>query len=260
MFRSWTVATALLLGAPAWGCNPATVQPDVDGGVDPQEDGGGGGGTDGGLPGDDGGGQAGLGITFGSIPSLPGAISGTSAFLDDAEIHLEDVRAVGDSAPGDSRTTEPRLELHWGGGGGGDDGGGDDGGGGDDLLPGGDDDISVFFATAPPGKYSDVKADVISYRLRGSVDVGGTEYEFRIEDDLPIPRSMNIALGEFPLEANTTRTISIKADLGPAISAVDWASLAGGGGEIRLDGSYAQIEAVRQSLAGGFVADTSGSP
>jgi hypothetical protein len=263
MFRCGTIAIALLVGASGWACTSSTVQPGVDGGPGPEEDGGDGGGTDA-SPGDDGGGQAGLGLAFGSIPGLPGSVSGTyAAYLQEARVQLQDLRALGDSAPGDSRTTEPSLELRWGGGGDDDGGGGekDGGSGGDDLLPAADDDISVFFATAPPGKYSDVKADVVSYRLRGTVMVGATQYEFEIEDEPPTPLHVNISLGEFQLDANTNRTISIKADLGPAVTEVTWNQVTPeGGGELRIDGGYAGISTLRESLVAGFAVDSGASP
>ncbi|HKE19011.1 MAG TPA: hypothetical protein VKB80_29255 [Kofleriaceae bacterium] len=258
MFRCGTIAIALLVGAPGWACTPSTVQPDVDGGPGPQEDGGGGGGGTDASTGDGGGGQAGLGLAFGSIPGLPGAVSGTySAYLEEARVLLHDIRALGDSAPGDSRTTEPSLELRWGEGG----GGGDDGGG-DDLRSAADDDISVFFAMAPPGKYSDVKADVVSYRMQGTVMVGATQYEFEIEDTPPTPLHVNISLGELQLDANTTRTISIKADLGPSVTEVTWDQVTPeGGGELKIEGGgYPGIATLRESLVAGFALDSGASP
>jgi hypothetical protein len=250
---------ALLVGAPGSGCDPSSTHPNADGGTGPGPDGGGGGGDA--SDASDAAGQSGLALTFGSVPILPGSIPGDfPAELREARIELEDLRAVGDAAVGDERTTEPFLLLRWG-----EEDDDDEEEGEDELGPGEDDDddegdIRVFFENAPPGMYSHILADAVTYRMSGSVTVDGKTFPFRIDDTPPTALSISVALGEFELEASSTGTISVKAALSAAIAEPRWDEIEpSGGGELRIDGSSDQIGTVREKLGDGFQFDPDGS-
>src|SRR5688572_25830696 len=103
------------------------------------------------VPGDDGGGpgpdapvgSAGLVIEFRGVPALPASLGGDfDPELQDVRLDLEDVRAVGDAAPGDERTSRDQLRLEWRAGDSEGEGDGDDGGGNDPVV--------VTFDQAPP--------------------------------------------------------------------------------------------------------------
>ncbi len=259
MRRAWYLVIALLVGAPGSGCGPSSAQPSADSGPGPVPDGGGGGGDA--SDASDAAVDSGLALTFGSVPILPGNIPGDfPAELREARIELEDLRAVGDAAVGDERTTEPFVLLRWG-----EEEDEEEKEGEEALGPGEDDgddegDVRVFFDSAPPGMYSHVLADAVRYRMRGSVTVGGTTYPFEIEDTPPSALSISVALGEFELEASTTGTISVKAALSAAIAEPRWDEIEpSGGGELRIDGNSEQIGTVREKLRVGFQFDADGS-
>jgi hypothetical protein len=194
---------------------------------------------------------AGLRLTFGSDPALPGALGGDpfGAYIEEVRVDLEDLRVVGDSETGQN-TTRPFLALRWGDGGGGEDDGGDD------LRQGGQGpgDIEVQFPTAPPGYYSLVKADISSYRARGTVELdGGTDFE--IDDTPPTPISISISLDDLLLDAGTIRTVSIHLALSEVVGDVPWDAIdADGGDDLKIESDDPEIAAVRAAMGRAFAA------
>lgn len=252
--RAGIFAVVLVVGSGACG-SPADPPDDVDSGGTTVQDGG----PDPG--GDAAPGTAGLRLTFGSDPILPGALGGDpyGAYVDETRVELRDLRAVGDSETGEN-TTRPSLSLRWGDSSGGGDDGGDDGGGDDLARSGGesDDDVEVLFPTAPPGYYSYIKADIMSYRVRGTVNVGGSA-RFEIDDSPPTPLSITIALDDFLLEGETTRTISIHCSLHQVVGDVPWNEVDGGGGggggdDLKIEEGDPEVAGVRAAMGQAFTA------
>src|SRR4029079_15907615 len=160
----------------------------ADSGPDPGEDGGG--------PGPDAGeGAAGLVLEFHGMPMLTASLGGDfNAELEEVRIVLENVRAVGDAAPGDERTTRDELRLDWYGAS--DDDGGD---------PANNEPVLVTFDQAPPGLYSNIYSEVVHYRMQGQVEVESNEREFDINDSPSTALAISISLGGVTLEAGETR-------------------------------------------------------
>jgi hypothetical protein len=237
--RCVPVALVALLAA---ACSTETATR-PDGGSDPGQDGGG--------PGPDAPvGSAGLVLEFRGIPALPAALGGVfDPELDQVRLELEDVRAVGDAAPGDERTSRDELRLEWRGG----DGEGEgEGEGGDD---GGNDPVVVTFDQAPPGLYSSVFAELVAYQLEGSVTVegdGGGDRDFEIEDSPSTGIAISIPLGGVTLEAGETRRVTIEVSCAAAVLDTPWDQVEEDDGELVVDGGSPEIDAVRGAMAGAF--------
>ena len=211
-----------------------------DGGSDPGQDGGGAG-PDAPV------GSAGLVLEFRGVPALPASLGGDyDPELEEVRLDLEDVRAVGDAAPGDERTSRDELRLEWQGG----DSGGEGGGG-----EGANDPVVVTFEQAPPGLYSNVFADLVAYQLEGSVVVegdGGGDRDFEIEDSPSTGIAISIPLGGVTLEAGETRRVIIEVSCAAAVVDTPWDQVEEDEGELVVDGGSPEIDAVRGAMAGAF--------
>jgi hypothetical protein len=125
-------------------------------------------------------------------------------------IHLSvrDVRALGDAAPGDDRTTLDRGTIE---------------------LPG-DGAAEIRFDDAPPGRYSSFELEIdrsqdgeSSWRMDGTVRVDGEDQDFVIDDEAAAPISLPLA--NLNLGAAEVATITIEIDVIGLASVVDWESL-----------------------------------
>src|SRR6185436_4514443 len=86
-----------------------------------------------------------------------------------SQIHvsIRDVRALGDAAPGDDRTTQDRAQI---------------------ALP--DEPAEIRFDEAPPGRYSSFEFEIdraqdgeSAWDMAGSVHFNGEDWPFAIEDE-----------------------------------------------------------------------------
>jgi hypothetical protein len=203
-----------------------------DSGIEPGEDGGG--------PGPDAPeGAAGLVLEFHGVPTLTADLDGEfRAQLEQVRIDLENVRAVGDAAPGDERTTREELRLEWRGA--------------DDDDPDENDPVVVSFNEAPPGLYSNVYAELISYRLQGTVEVADNERDFEIVDQPGSPLAISIPLGGVTLEAGETRHLFIEVSCAAAVVDTPWDQVSEEDGELLVDHESPQIDGVRDDMEAAF--------
>jgi hypothetical protein len=208
----------------------------ADSGPDPGDDGGG--------PGPDAeGGAAGLVLEFHGVPTLTAHLDGDfPAELEEVRIDLVNVRAVGDAAPGDERTTRDQLRLEWWGA--------DD----DGSEPAQNDPVLVTFNEAPPGLYSNVYAEVVDYRMRGQVqvEVGGEDRDFSIDDTPSSALAISIALGGVTLEAGETQHVSIDVSCATAVIETRWDEVTEQDGNLVVDSSSPQIDTVRENIQAAF--------
>lgn len=176
-------------------------------------------------------GGGGLGFEFIAVPALPGITSDVS--VDELRVELRDVRAIGDSAPGDSRTSIAQLSLDW---------------------RAGDDPAPLQFPQAPPGIYSNLEARVGSssggrrFEIRGHVRVGGVNHAFRIENDDSAVR-VTVNLAGLAVAAQP-RTAVIAVALG-FLGNVRWSDL-GDDEELKIESGNPQMAAVEAGLAAAF--------
>jgi|GEM_PF-2744986 len=210
----------------------AAVLMGCSGAADPGGPGGGAGpGTpseppDPGEPGD----ETSLWLEIRTAQPVPGSVESPqrTLTLDSVRLVLEDVRAVGDAAPGDERTTLDRVDIEWG----------------DDDAP-----EPLAFGDPPVGVYSRIVARVRSVEIEGELetegagggddsgeDDGNDELEFVLEVE-PASLSLDVALGSLDVAPGVATTIELTFDAGQLVDAADW-SLAEPveGGDVFIDG------------------------
>lgn len=140
------------------------------------------------------------------------------------EVVLEEIRAVGDIGAEE----EPRLELTW-----------------DEA-----DARCSTFAAAQPGKYSQVKANVMSYRITGlTATMTNPDQPFTIQDIPPSGITVVVSVGERSVEIDETTRISVLFRSRAVAAAVDWDDVEVGEGSAVVTGESPQIAAVRAAIA-----------
>ncbi len=222
MYRAGLLVFAVVLlgGCPADGVKPDGGTP-PDGNGDASESG------------------MGLAFLFHSEPSLAdgGEVGGDfDAAIEAARFALEDVRAIGDAAPGDDRTSTPEFVLDW------------------DRE---DDGESLHFPQAPPGMYSQLLGEVVSYQLVGTVTVEDMEKPFLIVETTT---SIEFALGldELQLEPRMGVEIPVEVELDEIVREIRWSDVPEDGeGVLRVDETAPEIDSVRESIAESFTGESS---
>lgn len=185
--------------------------------------------TDGGA--DDGAVTGGLRLAFEAVPPLPATSEGLyPATVDAARLVLRDVRAIGDAAPGDPRTTRAEVTL--------------------ELDPEASAD-PVVFEDAPPGRYSRVEGRVKRLRVTGAVDVDELT-PFVIDDEPPRPVTFSFPLAGVELPAGGERTVTIGVELIELVEPIDWTAAPLTPEGYRIDGDSDAILPVREELGSIF--------
>jgi hypothetical protein len=176
--------------------------------------------------------MGGLLVVFRASPAPPAVIGGEFACeLEDVRLDLEDLRIVGDAAPGDDRTRVDRLELEW---------------------PTNDpEDLEVWFEDAPPGNYSNAFATLTRYDFDGSVTIDGDNVEFELARE-STAITLSIPLGGVVLEPGTIATIVIEVSVAPLLIEFPWDEADDDGGEIQPEDDDPILEPVSDALATAF--------
>jgi hypothetical protein len=181
------------------------------------------------------GGNAALVFQWRSLPTPEGEV-GDNMSLKEVRLPLRDVRAIGDSAPGDERTSVATLDLRWK----------------DGVAP-----RPLAFSTAPPGLYSRFEFSVQSpnndgYVLQGEVTPHGTttRWKYEIHDKQALPISLD--LGNLALDVGEIEMLEITVDLGAVLEVVDWSVFAPPDGRVEIDEDDPQMGAIRAKLASAF--------
>lgn len=180
----------------------------------------------------DSGGGAGLVFRFASEPSLPGDVGGEyNPVIEQAELLLVQVRAIGDSSPGGEGTSADGLALSWADG----------------------EAEELRFPQAPPGIYSQLMAELDGYEIQGTVEISGDELPFRIAQESGASIQISVNLDGLELEPGGDRGITIEVDLGDVIRAVEWDEVpVDEQGSLHVRAESPQAEAVRERLADAF--------
>lgn len=212
--RLLVAATLLLAACP--GGDPGIDDPDA------RVDGGGGGD----------GGPGALSFELATSPAVPGTVGAVD--ITELRVWLRDIRAIGDSATGDSRTFKAELELDW-----------RDGRGATTLS----------FPSAPPGVYARLDArlgqiggDEKAWELRGRVHRSDGTFGLEIEAEAITAVSVpldGLTLGTTPRVA----VVELSLDF---LAAVDWQSLPVDGDKIQLDADDVRVAAMTAALAQSF--------
>lgn len=150
--------------------------------------------------------------------------------IDEAVLTLVQVRAIGDSATGDARTSADQLTLSWEEG----------------------DVEELYFPQAPPGIYAQLLAELVSFEITGTLQISGERVPFRIAET---GANIEIAIGldGLAIEPGMDRTVPISVELGDVIEAVDWEQVpAGEDGVLHVSPSSENMAQVRERLRDGF--------
>ena len=176
------------------------------------------------------GGGGGLTFEFRTAPELPAVTADLS--VDEVRLELRDVRAIGDSAPGDSRTSRSRLTLEW--------------------KPG-EDPSPLVFDLAPPGIYSNFEARLGAatteekrFEIRGKVRVRGELREFSIQNER-VTRAIAVPLGGLTVGA-VPRVATLSLSLG-FLSSVPWSD-GSEEDELQIDDDDPRMPAIEAALVG----------
>ena len=182
-------------------------------------------------------GDSGLVVEWSSSPAAwPSTTNNVT--LTRARFGLKSLRVVGDAGPGDPRTTASALEMGfaWSGA---------------EERP-----SSIPFDEAPPGLYSQVAlvfdsltSDSDAYELRGEIELGGDDYEFRIEDSRPL--TFNVAIDEM-LSPGEQATIMLRINFTHALDSIDWSNVDTNDGRKELDDGDSQMSTFRAKLIESF--------
>lgn len=157
--------------------------------------------------------------------------------LQRARFHAETIRAIGEAAPGDSRTTDADVRLYW-----------EDGEGPKDVQ----------YPSAPPGGYSDVEIQLDqgnddeehTYAFRGQVKIDDVWYDYEIEANRPMLVQISTTV---QLPAGGAAMVPIDVDLVGLINGIDFASYPRGLGSIEIEGPHPEIDAVVMAAFGNGV-------
>ena len=156
---------------------------------------------------------SGLTFSFRINPALPTPPDGDyDVVIDSGHIDMHEIRAIGDSAPGDSRTTLNHYLL--------------------DLSSS---DARISFADAPPGVYSLFIAEIESYYITGHVSYGDDRVDFVIDDTPPFEISLNVDLMSQSLDGSLV--IPLRVDLREVTRAINWQTFSQDD-DIQIDGFY----------------------
>jgi hypothetical protein len=166
-----------------------------------------------------------------AVPALPEVTA--DLLVDEVRLELRDVRAIGDSAPGDARTSIASLSLEW--------------------RPG-DEPRRLAFPLAPPGIYSSLQARFgggfdEALEIRGRVRRGGELVTFHVEhDDLAAP--IVVDLGGLAV-ASAPRTAVVSMSLS-FLGGVPWDQIELEDGELKVEADDPQMAAVVSGLQAAF--------
>jgi hypothetical protein len=175
---------------------------------------------------DSGPGNGGLTIRFTSDQPVPGEVADDRE-LEEVRMAAGSVRAIGDAAPGDSRTTRNDYDLRWH----------------EDDTP-----EAIFFEEAPVGLYSSVEVrlegdgdDDDAFDIDGRALVEAVWHDFQIIGSDPftitIPTSTELEIGG-------TATIAIDVDLGSIIEGINFAELPQVEGRFEIDGDTTEMRTI----------------
>jgi hypothetical protein len=173
-----------------------------------------------------------LSITFIADQDVPG-MTAADRTLDDVRLHADTVRAIGDAAPGDSRTTEDDYELRWH----------------ESTHP-----DTIGFDRAPAGVYSTVEVrieegggDEHGILIEGEAQIEEAWVPYRIEAE----EGLTIAIATTTtLPVGGSETIEIQVDLARMIAAIDFSAHPIVEGRIEIDGEDPAIRtAIREAFS-----------
>jgi hypothetical protein len=177
--------------------------------------------------------SGGLSFEFVTDPTVSGDVGG-GVRIDEVRVFLRNVRAIGDSAPGDSRTSRASLELEWHEG---------------SFPP------PLAFPLAPPGLYSRLEATLGGeeqhYDLRGTATLADSSvHPFEVSGEESRAAVSITLTGLMVNDDVVVATISLDLSF---LAAVDWDAVWQERGELKIGGEEdPRSAAITAALANAF--------
>jgi hypothetical protein len=174
-------------------------------------------------------GAPGLVVTWSTKAPVPGPIA-TGLTVDSITLKVRNLRAIGDSGNGDSRTSQEESTVAW---------------------SATDKPRDVSFPDAPTGLYAKVSFELdgqildSSFEVQGTVDVGGTIKHYDIHDRDESNLSLPVALTLLP---GGHGDFDLVLDLAPALATIDFTTLHTDDDVLQCDNSDSQIGGFRNAL------------
>ena len=174
-------------------------------------------------------------VAKGGVPQMPDV----DVEITKVTMGARAIRAIGDAAPGDMRTTRSSYEFEWR----------------DNLMP-----IPLTFSAAPPGLYSTVELDVAdsdasttALTILGRTRRAGDLVPFEIVNftaNVPITVAV-----ETVLPPREIAVVSIEVDVAALIAAIDWSAIPlTGDGRLYMTDGDPQMDSVIAAVATAFAA------
>lgn len=151
-------------------------------------------------------GGPGLVIPFTTKSPVPGSV-GSGIVVSRALFRVANLRVIGDSGPGDTRTSRNHLELEWKAG----------------TSP-----SPIEFSDAPSGLYSKVSMELDgetvadSFEITGTVELDGTSVDFRIHDPEELKVSMDASVA---LDPGKRVAVNVQLDIDKALDDLEFSEL-----------------------------------
>lgn len=182
---------------------------------------------------DDGGGQgSSLRFQFVSMPTVPADLGGDYAeTVASVDLDLRNVRAIGDAAPGDERTTAAEYAIAFG----------------FESPPN-----FLLFDQAPPGMYSHLLAQIVGYQISGTVVLSADPIPYLIDDTPPTPLSVSIPLTDVRVVDDQRTDVVVEIDVGQVLGEISWELFDPGSESVDIDQDWSAISELREHLVEGF--------
>jgi hypothetical protein len=176
---------------------------------------------------------AGVVFRFVTNDPVPGEIEqdGVSGTVDLASFEFQDIRAIGDAAPGDDRTRRGQYRIDWR----------------EDETPN-----PLSFPDAPPGIYSLLLARVVRYEVHGSVKWREEQPRYIIEDRPEVALSIAVELPDVEAQPGQVVVVEIEVDVNDIVTAIDWSEREPDDDEFRVGSEDEAIEEVRSEVTDAF--------
>lgn len=180
-------------------------------------------------------GENSLRIRFQADQDLPG-MTADDRTLEQVRFHADSVRAIGDAAPGDSRTTEADYRMYWE----------------ESQSP-----ETIRFDEAPAGVYSTIEVrlelgddeEEHGFRIEGTVLLDAVWVPFEIEDDTAL--TITIATST-TLAPGGSENVDIDVDLARIIADIDFSQFPIIEEKIEIGDGDPEITAIRTAIREAF--------
>lgn len=118
-----------------------------------------------------------------------------------------------------------------------------------------DDAPLLRFAPAAPGIYASFVGRIKAYRVRGTIELEGEEWEFEISDEPPPSVGYAIPLQNVEVLPGETERVKLEIEIERVIEEIDWSMVEVDDGVLEVEKDSDVIDDVRDELGDAFQVD-----